>query len=203
MPPPPAARRRRLSDSDLTCATTKRRFAALDIYAKATATSAGRSRHELVRLGELKPARRHSFDWLQFCRDGDRCPVARPPLTLFHELRCFYDPDYRLFQVREHLKEVMRGRDMGTKALFDSIDGDGSGEISREELGEAMRTIGVHVKARAGKESEIPNFKGSDLGRFPLVSADFWTSDHLSERSRSVDACSGTRARGPLTLKRR
>ena len=145
--PPPAARRRRLSDSDLACATTKRRFAALDIYAKATATSAGRSRHELVRLGELKPARRHSFDWLQFCRDGNRCPVARPPLTLFHELRCFYDPEYRLFQVREHLKEVMRGRDMGTKALFDSIDGDGSGEISREELGEAMRTIGVHVKA--------------------------------------------------------
>ena len=75
--PPPAARRRRLSDSDLACATTKRRFAALDIYAKATATSAGRSRHELVRLGELKPARRHSFDWLQFCRDGNRCPV--PP----------------------------------------------------------------------------------------------------------------------------
>ena len=35
---------------------------------------------------------------------------------------------------------------------------------------------------RAGKESEIPNFKGSYLGRFPLVSADFWTSDHLSER---------------------
>ncbi|KAH8098092.1 hypothetical protein JL720_1019 [Aureococcus anophagefferens] len=35
----------------------------------------------------------------------------------------------------------------------------------------------------AGQESEMPNFKGSDLGRFPLVSADFWTSDHLSERS--------------------
>ena len=56
---------------------------------------------------------------------------------------------------------------------------------------------------RAGQESEIPNFKGSDLGRFPLVSADFWTSDHLSERSRSVNAFSGTRARGTLTLKRR
>ena len=56
---------------------------------------------------------------------------------------------------------------------------------------------------RAAKESEIPNFKGSYLGRFPLVSADFWTSDHLSERSRSVDAFSGTRARGTLTLKRR
>ena len=55
---------------------------------------------------------------------------------------------------------------------------------------------------RAGKGCEIPNFKGSDLGRFPLVSADFWTSDHLSERSRSMDAFSGTRARGPLMLKR-
>ncbi|KAH8050927.1 FAD-linked oxidase domain containing protein [Aureococcus anophagefferens] len=57
--------------------------------------------------------------------------------------------------------------------------------------------------ARAGKEGEIPNFKGSSLGRFPLVAADFWTSDHLFERSRSVDASSGTRARGTLTLKRR
>ena len=57
--------------------------------------------------------------------------------------------------------------------------------------------------ARAGQESEIPNFKASYLGRFPLASADFWTSDHLSERSRSVDAFFGTRARGTLTLKRR
>jgi hypothetical protein len=55
---------------------------------------------------------------------------------------------------------------------------------------------------RAGQESEIPNFKGSYLGRFPLVLADVWTSDHLLERSRSVDVFSGTRARGTLTLKR-
>ena len=42
----------------------------------------------------------------------------------------------------------------------------------------------VHVSQmcsyRAGKGCENPNFKGSYLGRFPLVSADFWTSDHLS-----------------------
>ena len=55
----------------------------------------------------------------------------------------------------------------------------------------------------AGNGCEIPNFKDSYLGRFPLISADFWTSDHLSERSRHVDAFSGTRARGTLTLKRR
>ena len=51
------------------------------------------------------------------------------------------------------------------------------------------------VACRAGQECEIPNFKSSYLGRFPLVLADLWTSDHLSERSRSVDAFFGTRAR--------
>ena len=55
------------------------------------------------------------------------------------------------------------------------------------------------LHAWAGKECEIPNFGGSYLGRFPLVSANFWTSDHLSERSRRVDAFSGTIARGTLT----
>ena len=68
---------------------------------------------------------------------------------------------------------------------------------------DALLRCREHATARAAKESKIPNFKGSFLGRFPLVSADFWTSDHLSERSRSVDAISGTRARGTLTLKRR
>jgi len=68
---------------------------------------------------------------------------------------------------------------------------------------EALLAAGAAERVRAAQESEIPNFKGSDLGHFPLVSADFWTSDHLSERYRSVDAFSGTRARGKLTLKRR
>merc|ERR1711965_1086133 len=49
-----------------------------------------------------------------------------------------------------------------------------------------MRVHNV-VEIGAGKGCEIPNFKGSYLGRFPLVSADFWTSDNLSERSRSVN----------------
>ena len=78
------------------------------------------------------------------------------------------------------------------------------------ELAQAPDDVLLHdahrravVRAWAGQESEIPNFKGSYLGRFPLVSADSWTSDHLSERSRSVDAFSRTGARGTLTLKRR
>ena len=60
--------------------------------------------------------------------------------------------------------------------------------ILHSKLGSDVFPRPDDVMARAGKESEIPNFKGSYLGRFPLVSADFWTNDHLSERSRSVDA---------------
>jgi hypothetical protein len=51
----------------------------------------------------------------------------------------------------------------------------------------ASEPVARAVRLGAGQESDMPNFKGSYLGRFPLVSADFWTSDHLSERSRSVD----------------
>ena len=69
--------------------------------------------------------------------------------------------------------------------------------------GPTRPTTAPAASTRAAQESDMPNFKGSYLGRFPLVSADFWTRDHLSERPRSVDAFSGTRARGTLTLKRR
>jgi hypothetical protein len=72
-----------------------------------------------------------------------------------------------------------------------------------EETSTLEQAHASNVADRAGKGCEIPNFKGSSLGRFPLVSADFWTSDHLLERSRSVDDVSGTRARGTRKLKRR
>ena len=73
------------------------------------------------------------------------------------------------------------------------------------EPGRGVRTIldMVHRGAGQGRERRWPTSNRSSLGRFPLVSADFWTSDHLSERSRSEGAVSETRARGTLTLKRR
>ena len=80
---------------------------------------------------------------------------------------------------------------------------DGGFGVREDAIPETYNVLFIVVNLRAEKESEIPNFKGSYLGRFPLVSADFWTSDHLSERSRSVGAVSETRARGKLTLKRR
>ena len=46
-------------------------------------------------------------------------------------------------------------------------------------------SLAAEYLARAAKGCENPNFKGSYLGRFLLVLADFWTRDHLSERSRT------------------
>ena len=74
----------------------------------------------------------------------------------------------------------------------------------------AMSMSGDHCDALANTSLEVLQFGGavaaawggSYLGRFPLVSAHFWTSDHLSERSRRVDAFSETVARGTLMLKR-
>ena len=78
-------------------------------------------------------------------------------------------------------------------------------KLMRKKIKNAIRAgdLELHVLDGAARESDMPNFKGSDLGHVPLVSADVWTSDHLSERSRSVDVCFVTRARGTLTLKRR
>ena len=81
------------------------------------------------------------------------------------------------------------------------LQAEGEAGGSEDDVAKLTHLLGVF--RGAAQESEIPNFKGSDLGHFPLVSADFWTSDHLSERSRSVDVFSVTRARGTLTLKRR
>ena len=45
------------------------------------------------------------------------------------------------------------------------------------------------AEAWAGKKGEtLANFGGSYLDRFPLDLAHFWTSDHLSGRTQSVDA---------------
>ena len=67
----------------------------------------------------------------------------------------------------------------------------------------AANTATIQALAGAGRERGLPNVTGSDLGRVPLVSADVWTGDELSERPRSAHAVSGTRARGTLKLKRR
>ena len=99
-----------------------------------------------------------------------------------------------------------RGAPRGKLATTDYAlleESDGEEDVESPEDAAGFLSAVSFAWIRAAKGCEIPNFKGSVLGRFPLVLADFWTSDHLSERPRSVDAFSGTRARGTLTLKRR
>ena len=103
------------------------------------------------------------------------------------------------FQGERQVLPTARQHAQRWKEVVDACDRN----VSLIDLCGHERYLKTTVFGGAGKECEIPNFKGSYLGRFPLVSADFWTSDHLSEQSRSVDAFSGTRARGTLTSKRR
>ena len=102
--------------------------------------------------------------------------------------------DFRMVEVRDPMKGEMFVRQalMQERAPFvcfkrrnaylkDLDYAHGAGALHVVDETEAYRRL---VKLRAGKGCEIPNFKGSYLGRFPLVLADFWTSDHLLERSR-------------------
>ena len=102
--------------------------------------------------------------------------------------------------------ERRRAQDGGRGQGRGGQDGGRRGRALRRLQQRRRRVHAARAQALDGHGqggSEIPDFKGSYLGRFPLVSANFWTSDHVSERSRSVHVFPGTRARGPPTWKRR
>ena len=73
----------------------------------------------------------------------------------------------------------------------------------REEAHAAAlaRERSEHEQKKKGEK--LANFGGSSLGRSPLVSAHFSTSDHLSGRSRRTDPFSGPSASKTPMLKRR
>jgi hypothetical protein len=60
--------------------------------------------------------------------------------------------------------------------------------VSGTGLAYALGRVGAFGSDHRGrnKGATCPTSKGASLGRVPLVSADFWTSDHPPERSRSV-----------------
>ena len=99
--------------------------------------------------------------------------------------RCFVDADREATIV--HLTKLI---DWGAPYDEDAALWDREiSSITDEAIEYWQPHIGAYIGRdefvdRAGKGCEIPNFKGSYLGRFPLVLADFSTSYHLSERSR-------------------
>ena len=66
---------------------------------------------------------------------------------LFTELRAFYSQDYRLHMLRCALRDSMHRNDMGLNAYWNAIDTDGSGELDRDELGNAIEQAGVETSA--------------------------------------------------------
>ena len=104
--------------------------------------------------------------------------LGPPPLTLnhnfglpflYHRWSDFLSFERSTFRVVEQRRTVCEG------SLASCV-----ADVSKAQLSRLL----ADDHGRAAKESEIPNFKGSYLGRFPLVSADFWTSDHMSVSNR-------------------
>ena len=95
-------------------------------------------------------------------------PLSRPPLSFAHTKSGPTAQAERLADVEKREPMLIGLSQRRTKVL----------------MGEAM------LENRAAKGCEILNFQGSYLGQFPLVSAHFWTSDHLSSSSRTVNAFS-------------
>lgn len=112
--------------------------------------------------GEPRIVRRRSFD----DRDSEE-------LTMFHELRSFYDPLYRLQRAREQIVDVMRKYNVGMNQLL------GYDEVDLEELSEAIEELGVDLR-----QSELALFFDSDDG---LVTAQQLYSFLYSKSDSSLD----------------
>lgn len=106
-----------------------------------------RSYNPLLDLGQLAPTRSREFE------DKEQ---MQP--TLMHELRCFYDSEYRLLKIQEALKDEMRKRGLGTKALFDDFGTNGSEAISKEDLINAIQRV-LHVTVR---QADMDNIDEND-----------------------------------------
>ena len=85
-------------------------------------------------------------------------------------------------------KVVTHGLGLMRGAVFVPSVGPEDRVAAAAKLKAHCRDAGVWPRAAKGCESL--NFEGSYLSQFPLVSAHFWTSDHLSSSSRTVNAFS-------------
>ena len=93
--------------------------------------------------------------------------------------------------------EPLDQNDDSVAAHFDAMNGDLEARVSALKRSHPDAV----VVTRAAQGCEILNFQGSYLGQSPLVSAHFWTSDHLSSSIRRVNAFSDRIDRQTLELK--
>ena len=147
--PPPSPPARRLStpkpldvvaDHAASCGDLIRPKSLVEeVRARQAAAARAWNGHDLVSLGDGAPKRRRdrrSFHG----RTALEVETAKPVHSVMHELRCFFDPAYRLHQIRMSMKTTMRRRDMGCVELFKYYDADGSGTVDKDELSAAVRS---------------------------------------------------------------
>jgi hypothetical protein len=79
--------------------------------------------------------RRHSFSTL---------PDQEP--TLLHDLRSYFDPQYRLYLVKKQLLSLVRDDDVSVEEMFDLVDEDFSGVLERDELKRMIALLQIKVK---------------------------------------------------------
>ena len=113
---------------------------------------------------------------------------------------------------RDHLREDVgavgggdRQGDLGAGVLVDEAqerrDEVADGEAQEGPAEDHARGIGRDLGEKRVRQFQL--FKTSYLDRFPLDLAHFWTSDHLSGRTQSMDAFLSDIASRTPTLKRR
>lgn len=80
--------------------------------------------------------RRHSFHDLKHCA----------PSTMLHDLRAYFDPQYRLYLIKKALVKLVRDHDISVEEMFDLVDEDFSGVLERDELALMIRKLDIRVK---------------------------------------------------------
>ena len=142
------------------------------------------SLHVTSRFQRAPPARDLREEEIDGC-EFTFTTMQKPDKDYFRGAACSAQAHVSLAGPTSALVSFVTPEALASEVVFWNVD---APEDRRAATGAARSyTSIIWVEDRAAKESDIPNFKGSFLGRFPLVLADFWTSDRLSERSRSVD----------------
>ena len=157
---------------------------ALDMIKAKQAEEAKQAKKVTTEKEPPKLERRYSF-----CLDT-LMPPKRPKFTILHDLRGYFDPQYRLHMVRKEMKKTARQLDLGIGQMFDLVDSDGSGVLDRDELKLMIEKVGILVKeVEIDTLMEILDADGSggveldEFEKWYYSSDDFW----LEKRRRDPD----------------
>ena len=96
-----------------------------------------------------------------------------PRETMFHELRTFFDADYRLHMVRLELRKLLASTKMSLSDLFDKVDRDKSMKINRDELKLLIELAGCHIKDME-VDYLMSQIDGDDSGEVDLSELSTW-----------------------------